>query len=200
MLLLRRFYQGLLLVGETFEKRRYVMDPASGSLVTPMPESWRGGRRIMAGEEGAELSFFVPEDCDDGLQLLVVPEPIDDLSEAADRWRVYHGKPDGPRWVRLKVEQAKWSGGVCMGDELCCANPIKGAEARLCRELNGDGARLARLCERANGVRPESPVAVGVDTWGVDVRSSLGVVRVEFGGECGGEGEVRAVLERLGGA
>lgn len=197
---LRSFHDALIQIGETLERRRYVLDSATGRPVMPMPESWRGGMRGEHLGEDVELAMYVPEDCDGCLQLLVTPTVMDPLTtEGADRWQVYHGRPDGPYWALLKVESAKWPEGVCDGDELCGANALRACESRLLRDLNADRGVLAGMCRRALNVTPEAPMAVGIDPDGFDVRGKLGIIRVEFGSPALDEDAAKVMIGRLRG-
>ena len=87
---------------------------------------------------------------------------------------------------------------------LTAANVARPVESRLCKLLNENEDRLRTLTARMAGVMPETALAVGVDEDGIDVRVSLGVVRVEFPRRAASpeetEGTVRGLLTEIGGA
>lgn len=178
---LRTFHSALLLVEEVYVPRHYALCNATGRPVMPMPGAWEAARKSGRMELTDPLPMFVPEDTQDCLQLLVIPEPMDARTDpAADRYMAYHGKPAEAVLAALTIDSAKWPGEVCAGDQLMVKNTLAADEPRLCKQLNADPARLALLCERALGTRPEAPVAVGIDPGGLDVRARFGIIRVEF--------------------
>ena len=196
--LLRRFSQGLLLLDGAYHARRFVLDGADGRPVLPMPKGW-DPRRTASFENSGEV-FYLPDDSDPELQLIVHPEAVDPRThEGVDRWTAWHGAADERRWAALRIESARWSGGVCDGDEIQTPNPLRPVETRLLKDLNTDRARLATICERGAGVRPESPLAVGIDPDGLNVRASLGVVRIEFPSECPDEAAARRAIDAMAG-
>lgn len=147
-----------------------------------MPPGWDPRRPPDPDDAGPVL--YLPDDSDPDAQLVVSPEPIDPATHAAaDRWAAYHGATRERSWALLSVESVRTRDDVLDGDAVVGPNPLTPAEPGILRALNADRPRLARLCARA-GVHPASPLAVGVDPDGLDVRASLGVVRVEFDGEC----------------
>lgn len=179
--LLRASHSALLLVEEVYVPRTYILCNATGRPVIPMPAAWEAACKSGRIEPDDPLAMFIPEDTDDCLQLLVIPEPMDVRTDpAADRYMAYHGKPDQAVMAKLTIDSAKWPGEVCEGDRLMVANALAANEPRLCKQLNADPARLALLCQRAVGTRPEAPVAVGIDPLGLDVRARFGIIRVEF--------------------
>lgn len=190
----RRFTQGLLLLGGTHHPRRFVLDPESGRPVMPMPAEW--DPRSAPDETGAVL--YLPDDSDPEVQIIAHPAIIDPRTHGApDRWAAYHGPTREARWAALDIESVKWSGGVCDADEFDASNALRSSQGALLRELNADRDRLSRLCERGAGVRVNTPLAVGVDPDGIDVRASLGVVRVEFPEPCDDEGAAGRAIESL---
>jgi len=195
---LRSFSGGLLLIGGIHWPRRFVLDPPSGRPVMPMPADWEPADTANPEDSGAVL--YLPDDTDPELQLVIEPAPIDPRThEAADRWAAYHGEARERVWSMFKVESVRWRGEVFDGDDVLAGNPLRAAEGRLLRGLNADRARLGRVCERATGVRPEAPMAVGVDPDGIDARASLGVMRIEFPSDCADEAAARSAIAALAG-
>jgi hypothetical protein len=178
---LRTFHTALILIEEVYVPRGYVLDNSSGRPVMPLPGAWEAARKSGRMDPADPFPMYVPEDTPDCLQLLVIPELLDVRTDpAADRYMAYHGKPVEAALAALTIDTAKWPSEVCDGDQIMVRNALAADEPRLCKKLNADPARLALLCERAVGTRPEAPVAVGIDPGGLDVRARFGIIRVEF--------------------
>lgn len=151
---------------------RLIVDGRDGSLLLPVPR-----------EAGAAEDFVlrVPDDGFDAMALLLDVEPHDDeFDEARDRWAAYHGTSDRPVWLRARVDSAKWNRRVWPGEEIAHANPLHDAEPALCKRFNTHPGRLPDVVEHLTTARPASPVVVGVDDYGFDVRASIGVIRCEW--------------------
>jgi len=199
---LRRHYIGTLVFDAGVTPVRYVVE--------------HGFRRLLMAVEPAaaslmEATLFVPEERDGALQALVSLSPADPRSPRdgalTDRWTAYHaGAPAPGAWLWATIEATKFDGQVAAGDEITAAPPapdaLRACEPRLCRHLNADRAALARACRAIAGVEVGTPVAVGVDPEGVDVRARFGVVRLEFDApaldEPGAMERVAALLARGG--
>jgi hypothetical protein len=180
---------GVLSFDEQVRPVRFVTDPSTGHVVAPAPASML---------ECFEAVLFVPEESDDALQLLLTPEPIDnDNHPAVDRWRIHHGEPGDARWVRFHVESARRREMVFDGDAFMRASPVADAEAGLCKKLNADRDRLARLCKACAGLDVEKPVCVGVDQDGLHVRARFGIVRAPFEHEARTPEEARRAVDAL---
>jgi hypothetical protein len=168
---LRAHREGLLLAAGIPRRIRFVQH--AGSLVFPAEP---------ALVEADSLTLCLPDEApagDDELQLMLSAALTDD-GAAADRWRIYHGEPDRLTWVACIIEGARFMGRVVEHDILNTANPLAAIEPALCRTLNADRARLAMVCRLITGVLPESPVAVGVDDLGIDLRARFGIIRLPF--------------------
>lgn len=186
---LRSHSEALLFYGEQCLPRRYVLDPATGFPVIMAPGE-------VLGEE--DYTFFVPEDSDDSLQLMVEPVELDATCDAcADRYRIYHGKPSEVHLLRLDVLAAKFRGQMFEAKDVAAGNPL-GCEPALCKLANQDPARLAALCGRIfpvfTGTTVQPPLAVGVDPEGVDLKARFGIIRVEFPKRAANAEEARAAL------
>lgn len=166
---LRRSTSAVLQVGEIFQSCRFVVDPETGYPVTPV-----GSEALNA----SSCTLFVPEERDDTLQLLVEPTEIDpNRHPSCDRYLIYHGKPTTSRWALFRAQSAKFFGVVF--DECRSPNLLRADEARLCKQLNAEPEVARRLCRNV-GKSVESPVVVGVDQDGLDVRGRGEVIRVDF--------------------
>ncbi len=183
---------GTLEFDENYVPWKFVVDPADGRLCGPV---------MVAALLASQHVLHLPEETDDpsAMRVLLSPEQLDDDPPIADRWSIYHGEPEDVRWAAFWIDFAKWDGYVTDGDALMGAHPFAGEEAGLVRELNGDVERLRRLCESVGGVRDVAePLAVGVDSLGVDVRARFDIVRLAFDEAAGTAEEARARIVGLG--
>jgi len=169
---LRRHRTGDLLADGTPTPVRFIIDGRSGAFVLPAERSFF---------EADETVLWIPRERYESFQVLVRLEPLEhEFDEAKDRYLAYHGKHEAYRWARASIESARREGVVSDADELMRVNLLHAEETRLCKLLNADKDRLARLCEDMVKTRPRDPVAVGVDEDGIDVRASVGVMRLEM--------------------
>lgn len=175
--------------GAVYPRQRFVIDAVAGHIVMPLPGSVVGG--------GA-LTLCVPEDHEGATQALCDVEAADESRDgrAIDRWQAYHGAARGVM-ARLHVTAVKFAGEVIDDDRVDLRSPIAGVESALVRRMNRDSAHLALVTRRVLGVDLVEPRVVGVDPVGVDVRTRVGVVRVEFGGPVRTASEAEAAVEAL---
>ncbi|MBX9735724.1 MAG: hypothetical protein K2X32_02265 [Phycisphaerales bacterium] len=152
----------------------FAIDPGTGLLAIP------AGTEIAQAGSGV---LCTPEERCDALQLTLHWKSATerDIGMLADYWTAYHGNTTRTVWLSCTIKSAKLPGGVVDGDELALTNTLAGASAEQRRRLNADRAALAEMVRRRAGVPVESPLVIGVDDWGVDVRAEFGVIRVEFG-------------------
>jgi hypothetical protein len=183
-------HEGVLRIGERAEDVRFVLDPASGQPVLPVPTD------VVVG--GEAVALLTPQDTDDALQVLATPVEVDPRRhEACDRYLIHFGRAEHPRWALLEIESVKRLDEVLDGAEVVGESPLRGVEAELCRALNASPGRLAAACEASARVRIESPRAVAVDEFGVTVRARFGVVRIAFAREASDADAARALVARL---
>lgn len=192
----RRFRSGTLVHDETPTPCKYIIDGRDGSLVMPVAP------QVLDADE---FVLWLPDERFGAMQaLLVVGEAEDEFDEARDRYLAYHGRAKSPRWIRCTVESAKEGAAAYDGDDLTVPNAARAVEPRLCKLLNQDEQKLRSVTEKLCGVHPETALAVGVDEDGIDVRVSLGVVRLEFPRRAKDadetEATVRGLLTEIGGA
>ncbi len=170
--MLRQSYRGTLQFDEHFVPIKYVIDPADGRLVAPV---------MVAMLTAAETILFVPEEAEDSLQMLVSLEEIDGQSHpCADRWQMYHGQPEDIRWATMWIDMAKLVGVVIDGDALMGTDALANDEPALCTLANADRASLISLCASRAEKKVESPLCVGVNKTGLDIRTRFDIVRVLF--------------------
>ena len=145
-----------------------------GAIVAPVMESML---------RSVDVSLELPDDGEDGLQVMVTLERLDaegPLAGLCDRWRAYHGEPEDVRWARMVPDAARHLQWFVDGEALLQANPLAKDEAGLLKALNAaPRSFLKALCTAARAPS-ENPVAVGVDPGGLDVRRAHDVVRIPF--------------------
>jgi len=172
---------GVLVCQAGAEPARLTVADAGGSVTVPMHRDL---------DEAGHWSLAAPQELDPAIELSLEPtdSSANELPEPeeieADRWLAYHGStPPKCRLVSLGVAFARYAdedGRTCVAQDVLSPNPLRTHVPVLCKLLNADKARLADACARLTGVRPESPVAVGVDEWGVHVRAAFDVLRLGF--------------------
>lgn len=153
-------------------RSKFVVDGRDGRLVLTVGRST---------PDDAEHVLWLPDDRFDALQLLLELHPLEDpRGVLADRYESYHG-PAGPaRLVHARVLQGRDPEGVYDAEELTAPNPLHTIEPRLCARLNRSTEDLRVLAARDVRLRLEQPVAVGVDDLGADLRTRVGIVRLEW--------------------
>lgn len=168
---------------------RFMVDGSTGELILGVEQA------ILDAES---LVLFLPKDTFDAeATLLVQHRPAED-DQWTDRHMAYHPEARPSRWARAVVDSVKLRDGeVVDGPRLGLSNPLLAAEPALCKRLNADPDDLGELCALMAGVRPEEPVAVGVDRYGIDVRARFGIVRVELPAPCEDPEEAHRVIEAL---
>lgn len=159
----------IMMDGSALPRQRFIIDGQTGRLFVPVP------RRVIS--EG-EATLCIPEERA-GVELLCDLALAEDRADGAwiDRWSAYHGSPAGVMAVFMP-QAAKLEGVVVDADEVDLRNPLVANEARLVRMLNADREALGRACRAALGAEVHDPLAVGIDAWGLDVRTRVGMVRV----------------------
>lgn len=167
---LRSHYAGVVLVGETVFRRRFVVDPASGKVVLALSA---------AAGEAESVVFHVPDEHADGLHILVEPRVLPE-GALSDRLLVYHGRAEGTQFAMLEPLDAKWRGQGLELEQVLAPNPLVKDEPKLCRLINTTPDGPARLLRLLGARETHEPLVVGIDPWGLDVRSRVGMTRVEF--------------------
>jgi len=151
---------------------KFIVDGRDGRLVLA------GGRDLL---DAAELVLWIPDDRFDAVQLLLEAEPLNDPDGAlADRHAAYHGHSGPARFTHAAIVQGRDPEGVYDAEELAAPNPLHTIEPRLCALLNRSTDDLRALAARDVRIRLEHPVAVGVDDLGADLRTRVGIVRLEW--------------------
>ncbi len=184
---LRTHRVGTLHFDDHFIPTPFITDPGSGRLILAVPEAC-----FFAHEH----IFFIPEEAEDALQLLLSPERAEE-SALTDRWMAYHGEPEHVRWAECYIDAAKRTPWVFDGDAMMLPNAIAGDESRLVRIMNADKSALARVASDAVSKDVPDPVGVGVDEDGAYVRARFGVVRLHFRERAADAGEAESLLREL---
>lgn len=184
--LLARNREGVLVGDERAFAIKFIIDPATGDLIAPIPEE---------ALEASDLLLFVPEESFDAIQLLVDATQAPE-SALTDRWCAYHLAQNYPVWARLRVDSGKHDQWVFPGEKLTWPNPIAHEESALCRLLNADKPALSNLMREAARIEVDDPVCVGVNERGVYIRARFSVVLVRFHAPASNPDEARAHIER----
>ncbi len=169
---LRGHTTGDLRFDEHLRPIKYVI-ASDGRIVAPVMESML---------QSFDTVLFIPECVEDSLEVQVTLERFEERSRegvVADRWRIYHGEPQDVRWAWLDIDGARHGRMVFDSEALVRGNELAKDEARICRHMNEDHADdLRALCLHHAQVEIESPVMVGIDPLGIDVRGRFDVFRV----------------------
>lgn len=188
---LRGHTTGDLRFDEHLRSIKYIIAP-DGRLAAPV---------MVAMLQSVDTVLFVPECVENSLEVQVTMEEFDERSRdgaIADRWRIYHGEPQDVRWAWLDIDGARRGRMVYDGDAMMRPNPLAGDEARICRHMNEDHADdLRALCLHFAKVEIESPVMVGIDPLGIDVRGMFDVFRVEATEPMNNTEDARRVLTQM---
>ncbi|MCL4741745.1 MAG: hypothetical protein KJZ54_06025 [Phycisphaerales bacterium] len=186
---LRSYTAGTLVYGDRALASRFVIDPRSGRLLTPLPAD---------ALQAHDHVLYLPDERAPSLEALLSLADADDPG-LIERWRAYHGDPPHARWCLATVESARMAGMVYDSPVFCVPNPLASDQPRICRTLNADPARLADICAASTHTRPERPVALGVDPDGLDARARFGVIRVAFPRRAADADDALAMLDDLAG-
>lgn len=163
----------------------YIRDPRTGALIAPI-ERWM--------LDSGEATLCIPDARPGVLQLHVSMREIDPMRDAVcDRWLAYHLAPRHRAWCELSIVAAKLPFGIVESAEergdhvpivveaasISLPNTCLKEEGGLLRQVNVDRDRLKRACERAGHREYADARCVGVDQWGIDVRTTFGPSRLD---------------------
>jgi len=174
MAFLRAHHAGELQFDEHLRPVKIVYAP-DGRIVGPV---------MVAMLEAPDTVLFLPHADEEAMQVQVTLEKFADEGsggDLADRWRIYHGEPPDVNWAFYHIDAAKFQQAVIDGDALTRPNPLTPQEPALCREVNRNRReQLRATTQRRENLEIESPMMVGIDPWGVDVRGPFDVIRIAF--------------------
>jgi len=190
------WHEGTLNVDGEFRPCRFIVDPDSGNPAAPVHASTF---------DAASLVLHLPEDEPEAVHLTLNAREVDPRNHvAADRWSAYFGSHPDNRFAILELESFKRLGSVVDGELARPVHPFRHAEPRLCKAVNVKREALADACGRLRGTRPHfsptSPMCVGIDPFGLDVRIAFGVTRLDFPSVAASEAEARALIAGVLGA
>lgn len=156
---------------------------------------------MVAMARALDTTLCLPDEDDTSMHLQVTLEEFTEAgpkAELADRWRIYHGDPPDVRWAELSIDAGRFDGFFIDGDALMVPNSLASTEGAICRTLNASHTGLVReACLRHAQVGIESPVVVGVDQFGIDVRGAFDVVRLAADTDLRTEADVLSLVRRL---
>jgi hypothetical protein len=169
---LRSNLRGELRFDEHVRPIRIVIAP-DGRLIAPV---------MVAALRSLDTVLHLPAYQEGAIEVQVTLHPLKDQGEGGaltDRWRIYHGEPEDTSWAAMTIDAGRFGEHVIDGEALMQRNLLEADEARLCRMMNQAGTEaLQRLALARGHVEVESPVVVGVDQYGVDVRRQFDIARV----------------------
>ncbi|MBM4005980.1 MAG: hypothetical protein FJ292_00190 [Planctomycetes bacterium] len=145
-----------------------------GHIVAPVMESML---------RSVEVVLELPDDGDEGLQVMVTMERLDPEGEHAglcDRWCAYHGDPEDVRWARMQIDASRHLQWFVDGEALMRANPLAKDEASLLKALNTQPRSFLKAFCTTCKVDCKEPVAVGLDPGGIDIRRAHDTARLPF--------------------
>ncbi|MDZ4754873.1 MAG: hypothetical protein SGJ11_10310 [Phycisphaerae bacterium] len=148
-----------------------------------------------------DTTLCLPDEEETSMHLQVSLEEFEEKGQhaaLADHWRIYHGEPPDVRWAIATIDAARFDGFFIDGDALGRPNPLAPLQASLCKKLNTEHTEEIRTaCLKHAQIGIESPVVVGVDPFGWDVRGTFDVFRLESPTILTSEQDVLAALAEL---
>ncbi|HRJ50551.1 MAG: hypothetical protein KF787_04550 [Phycisphaeraceae bacterium] len=175
---LRGHHGGSLRIADRVTKVAYVIDPGTGCPVVPLAAD---GAEAPTDEEASSLVLMIPDEDEASLQLLCSAADLDARThESPDRHMIYHGPSRERRWALLRVEAARMENKVFDPLLIVAPNPLRVAEARLCKRFNAMAESVKDLARRVIFKGTDVGVMVGVDPLGIDVRTRFGPGRAWF--------------------
>jgi hypothetical protein len=170
--ILRSAWTATMLFDESPFETKCMIDPKTGSYIVAIVDDALSAR---------DITLASPRDSFDSRVRLAVDLSSNVSEEQSDRFTAYHLPATTPLLAVASYEYAKLDSGEVVTPENCpLVNPLVSVMGPLCKALNQDRDRLSRLCEKLSGVEHESPLAVGVDDTGIDIRASFGLVRLKL--------------------
>lgn len=186
----RRHSAAVLAFDDLIERVRFVV--GHGVLLMPL--------RIRLAPSPQHLSLLIPDEHDSSLQLHAEAAVITDNPlhlALLDRWQAYHGRPSAPQIIIARPLGAKLQGTVFNHDALECVNTIAPLEPRALKRLNAERASLAELSTKIFGPAEHDPVAVGIDSRGIDLRTRTGLRRSSFTRTINNEHDLSAAIDAI---
>ncbi|MDP7008889.1 MAG: hypothetical protein QGI78_04885 [Phycisphaerales bacterium] len=129
-----------------------------------------------------DMVMYVPEYAEDCVEMHVTLEQFSEEGIGgvyADRWQMYHGESPDVQWARVTIDAARFHEMFVDGAGLHRENEFANEEPAMCKQLNTNPKELIHVCKGSVGVDVASPLLVGVDPFGLDIRARFGIVRLE---------------------
>jgi len=187
--LMRSAWSATLLFDQTPFEARYIIDPRSGDFIVAI---------LKDALDADDLVLACPRDSLDTKIRVSIQLSEDITEEQRDRFTAYHLPSTTPLLATGKFDYAKLdSGEVVTPDDCRLINPLVDSMGPMCKTLNANRDALAGVCKFLSGVDHESPLAVGVDPAGIDIRASFGLIRLVFPVPVGTTDEAMSSIEAL---
>ena len=160
--------------GENMEEMSYVISPEGNLVISVM----------VAMLQPCDTIMYIPEYGEDCMEMHVSLEQFSEYGSdgfLADKWQVYHGEPPDVQWARVNIDAARFHQMFIDGEFLQQKNQLHEQEVLICKELNTSMLKkVQEYCVAVTKVEVENPIVVGVDSYGVDLRATFGIVRIPF--------------------
>ena len=168
---IRSHSKGELNFDDNIQPLDYIISP-DGRLIAPV---------MVAVLHSIQTVLSIPDEGDPDLAMLLSLEELpaaEQRGSLPDRWRIYHGDPPDVNWAYLNIEMARLSEFVLDGEALDLSNPLSDQEASTVKAINQTPAMIQRICLSILKVDIDSPVMVGLDPSGFDIRGTFSVFRI----------------------
>lgn len=170
--LMRSAWECTLLYDQSPFETRCMIDPRTGGFLIAV---------VKDAFEADDVVLACPRDSFDTKVRVSVELSEIVTEEQSDRFTAYHLPATAPLLALGTLSYAKLdSGEVITQDQCPLANPLISVMGPLCRTLNAHRSNLSSLCTMMTGIAHDSPLAVGVDDTGIDIRVRHGLVRLKL--------------------
>lgn len=170
--ILRSSWSATLLYDQNPYETRCMIDPKSGLFILAIVDD---------ALDASDITIATPKDSFETNARISVELSDQVTEEQRDRYSAYHLPATTPLLATGSFQYAKIdSGEVITPDHCPLINPLVSVMGPLCKALNADRDRLSALCNTLSGIAHKSPLAVGVDDTGIDIRANYGLVRLKL--------------------
>ncbi len=160
--------------GENMQDMSYVIAPSGELVISAM----------VAMLQPCDTIMYVPGYGEDCMEMHVSLEQFDEHGSdgfLADRWQVYHGEPPDMQWAKVHIDAARFHEMFIDGEYLQQTNELSEDEPSICKTLNQTNIdAVKQRCLEVTSVEVHEPIVVGVDSNGIDIRATFGIVRFPF--------------------
>ncbi len=170
--ILRSSWTATLLYDQTPFETKCMIDPKTGEFILAIVDD---------AIDATDITIATPRDSFETRARISIELGAQVTEEQRDRFNAYHLPATTPLLATGSFQYAKIDSGEVVTPEHCpLTNPLVSIMGPLCKMLNADRDRLSALCNMLSGVVHDSPLAVGVDDTGIDIRASYGLVRLKL--------------------